>query len=213
MRQVKYHKISSVNELETHMKPIEKKPSNPNNKSRSKAKNNKNRKTRAELNEEARKLKKLKNRKGNPAGSRLHEESKSAQQKGGKAISDPRLGSKTKIDLSQYANLPDAKPSAQLETGAETVRLDAKTKIALNKELVKLESSVKLERYLGLLDAGEPLSEKELDFVDDTLGRISELYTLLGIEVDIEEEEEPEVESDDLLETKLDNDLLRILKS
>ncbi|SES64878.1 Der GTPase-activating protein YihI [Thorsellia anophelis] len=198
------------------MKPIEKKISSNGNKSRGKSKNSKNRKTRAELNEEARKLKKLKNRKGNPAGSRFHEEKKSAQQKGGKTSADPRLGSKVKVDLSQYANLQESTPRSLdgIDVSNQSNELDVKTKIALNKELVKLESSVKLERYLELLDAGESLTDKELTFVDETLGRISELYEILGIEVDPEEDTEEQINpSDDLLDAKLDNDLLRILKS
>ncbi|MFC0180778.1 Der GTPase-activating protein YihI [Thorsellia kenyensis] len=169
-------------------------------------------KTRAELNEEARKQKKLKNRKGLPAGSRHQEVLKSSTKKDSGRNSDPRIGSKVKIDLSQYAlsdNLNFATVSEETLENNGSSMLDSKARGLLEKELVKLEASTRLEQLLLKEEEGEELSEAESLYVEETLDRISELYDILGIEI-LEETTDDEEYFDE--ENKGD-DLMRLLKS
>lgn len=175
----------------------------------------KDKKTRAELNEEARKQKKLKNRKGLPPGSRHQEHTNANLKKASVEATDPRLGSKVKIDLTKYSEpvINNEQPHAVIDSFGsqvtETQLLDAKTRIMLEKELLKLESSPRLEQLLLQADEGELLSEEDTLFVETSLDRVAELYELLGIEM-VEEELS---EDDALEEDEKNDDLMRLLKS
>ncbi|XBS69837.1 Der GTPase-activating protein YihI [Acerihabitans sp. KWT182] len=150
------------------------------------------RKTREELNIEGRARQRQKKRRGLAAGSRAQEGSKSGARSATAANADPRIGSKKPVPLMAAGAI--AKPTApKVITTAESLSPQA--------ELDMLENDARLDALLLRLEQDESLSAQEQAYVDEKLDRIDRLMTILGIELDEEDEEEPQNE-----------DMLQLLK-
>lgn len=179
-----------------------------NSKAASNRKNKKsNKKSRAELNEEGRLRKKIKNRKGLVAGSRANPESQNSNLNTSKKVTDPRVGSKTKIDLEAYKHDLPVTSNIQQENDEP----QNTSRRALFAELKALESNDRLDDLLEELENEVELTEEDQLFVDTCLDRIDELYQILGI--DIPEESEDVSNQSDEENSDFNSDLLRILKS
>ncbi|WP_159567217.1 Der GTPase-activating protein YihI [Budvicia diplopodorum] len=160
------------------------------------------RKTRADLNIEARDRKRQKKHRGNASGARTNVESGADKNgRGGATPKDPRIGSKTPVPLIVESNKPVvakvAKPKAPKQP-----------KIAPEKELALLEQDERLNQLLDAVDEGKTLSAEDQSYVDNTLDRIDELMSELGIDLGDE--------GDDLLdgadEEEKREDIVQLLK-
>jgi len=151
------------------------------------------RKSREELENEARDRKRQKKHRGNAAGSRAT--GKGVGQggsQGGNKNKDPRIGSKTPVQLG-VVNEPVVRPAK--------VKAEKPVALTPEAELMLLENDERLDALLERLEEGETLSKSEQDWVDATLDRIDTLMEQLGIAYEDDEEEEEKTD-----------DLMRLLK-
>lgn len=145
--------------------------------------------------------------KGKPPGNRHSIEVEKA--KGGEqaaAQTDPRLGSKRKIDLSVSEKKPvETKDSASQKATAKVPQV---TPAAVSQsvtvdiaqaedEFAKLENDPRLQDLLAQLDAGDELSTEDNRWVEMQLDRYRQLANELGIDMD---ELEDDAEDEDELE-------------
>lgn len=152
------------------------------------------RKSREELNAEGKERKRQKKHRGNAAGSRANGSSASQNlsRKGG--AKDPRIGSKTPVQLTVSDEAKVQKTVLKEERAHRAEPLSAE------KELARLENDERLNELLDALEAGKALSDEEHDYVNDTLDRIDELMVQLGIDLgDGDEEEESPEQKENIL--------------
>jgi ribosome assembly protein YihI (activator of Der GTPase) len=142
-----------------------------------------NRKTRAELNEEGRERQRQRKHRGHSAGSRSNVSEQNNTSGRSSQTKDPRIGSKKPIDL--VVDVP-----AKEKKAAKTRPATEKQKLTPEKELAQLESDEKLDGLLERLEDGHSLTKEEQKYVDDSLDRIDELMTILGIELEDEPDED-----------------------
>lgn len=145
------------------------------------------RKSREEIDSEARDRKRQKKRSGHAAGSRTSGKAESQGTPGNKD-KDPRIGSKTPIQLG-VVNEPVKRPAK--------VKVEKPAALTPEAELMLLENDERLDALLGRLEEGEALSKPDQDWVNATLDRIDTLMDQLGIVY--EEDEEEEEKTDDLM--------------
>ncbi|MBS0849796.1 Der GTPase-activating protein YihI [Citrobacter sp. JGM124] len=146
------------------------------------------RKSREELENEARDRKRQKKHRGNAAGSRTANKGVGQGSQGGNTNNDPRIGSKTPIQLGVVSE-PVSRPAK--------VKVEKQAPLTPEAELMLLENDDRLDALLERLEEGETLSKSEQDWVDATLDRIDTLMEQLGITY--EDDEEEEEKSDDLM--------------
>ena len=145
------------------------------------------RKSREELESEARDRKRQKKHRGNTAGSRTSNKGAAQGSQGGSKNKDPRIGSKTPVQLG-VINEPVTRPAK--------VKVEKPTILTPEAELMLLENDERLDGLLERLEEGETLSKSDKDWVDVTLDRIDTLMEQLGIAYEDDEEEE---KTDDLM--------------
>ncbi len=150
------------------------------------------RKTREELNIEGRTRQRQKKRRGLAAGSRAQEGNKSGSRSTTAAHTDPRIGSKKPVPLIA-AGAVAAKPVAPKAI------IPAEVIMAPQAELDSLENDPRLDALLIRLEQDESLTVEEQAYVDEKLDRIDQLMTLLGIELDDEDDDE-ETKNEDMLQ-------------
>lgn len=161
------------------------------------------RKTRADLNIEARDRKRQKKHRGNASGARTNVESGSDKNgKGGISPRDPRIGSKTPVPLIVENNKPVA--AAKVAKPKEPIP----PKQDPQKELELLEQDERLNQLLDEIDEGKTLAAEDRAYVDNTLDRIDELMSVLGI--DLGDEDDDLLDGDDEEEKK--EDIVQLLK-
>lgn len=147
------------------------------------------RKTRQELNEEGRLRQRQKKHRGLASGTRAQEGNGGGGHANQQSQMDPRIGSKKKVPL--IVSGAGSKPVApKVIVPAEM--------ISPQQELDNLENDVRLDALLSKIEQDETLDEEEQAYVDEKLDRIDQLMTLLGIEV--EEDEEEEAKTEDMLQ-------------
>lgn len=148
-------------------------------------KGGKNRKpTRYELDAAARLAKKKKKRKGLTSGSR-HSEATDNKQNLANAKKDSRIGSRKKIPLVvEFVNKPEQGKTIQPVKPV----VEEKKPLDPYLELEQLENNEILNELLDSVEAGKALSKDDQKFVDDCLDRIDELMEELGIEDEVDEE-------------------------
>ncbi|AWH88968.1 Der GTPase-activating protein YihI [Limnobaculum parvum] len=158
------------------------------------------RKSREEVDAEARARKRAKKRRGNSAGARTNVDSQSGKnQKSTGAFKDPRIGSKTPVPLIVEGNQSVvAKPKAPKPPKVASIPPE--------QELALLENDDRLNELLDAVDDGKKLSAEEQRYVDNTLDRIDELMSILGIDLGDDE--------DDLLDNEQEQkeDIVKLLK-
>lgn len=131
--------------------------------------------------------------KGNKAGTRQQIAESAAQANANKNKANPKLGSKTPIDLSAYKN---GKPAPNNVPEAEAV-----TYKTPQEELAAIESNLELEQLLEK-QLSEKLTKTEQAFVTKLTTRYADLCELLGIEpeeiddLDDSDNEKPEDNDD-----------------
>lgn len=114
---------------------------------------------------------------GKPAGSRNNVNKVSANNKSLKVNKDPRLGSKKPIELiAPVTNVGVAKVK--------------QTYFSPEEELKSIENNDKLSALLFKVDKGEALGYSDQKYVDNLLSRHRSLCDMLGINVDIENDQE-----------------------
>ncbi len=147
------------------------------------------RKSREELNIEARDRKRQKKHRGLVSGSRAQEGNRSAGGQKGGAEKDSRLGSKKPVPL--LADAPISVPARKIA--------EPEVVLTAAQELKLLENDDRLDELLQKLEQDETLSETDQTYVDETLDRIDQLMTKLGIEIEDDDEEE-EQKNEDMLQ-------------
>ncbi|NDL64714.1 Der GTPase-activating protein YihI [Acerihabitans arboris] len=149
------------------------------------------RKSREELNTEGRARQRQKKRRGLASGSRAQEGNKAGGRNAQSGIVDRRIGSKKPVPL-----IADA--ATVKKPVAPEIYIPTTTAILPEVELENLENDERLDELLQKLEQGKELAAPEQAYVDKTLDRIDELMTLLGIE--IEDDEEEDVKNEDMLQ-------------
>ncbi|XUA19184.1 Der GTPase-activating protein YihI [Citrobacter sp. OP27] len=147
------------------------------------------RKTREELDQEARDRKRTKKHRGHTAGSRA---SGGEAGTGGKKQSqqkDPRIGSKTPIQLGAVERPVTRQQKPKSE----------KPMLSPQAELDLLENDERLDALLERLEKGEALSAEEQTWVDAKLDRIDALMQELGLSYDDDEDEEEDEGKEDMM--------------
>lgn len=147
------------------------------------------RKSREELASEARDRKRQKKHRGHAAGSRTSGKGVSQGSQGSHKDKDPRIGSKTPIQLG-IVEQPVVRPAK--------VKAEKPAALTPEAELMLLENDERLDALLERLEEGEALSKADQDWVDATLDRIDTLMEQLGISYEDEDEAEEE-KTDDLM--------------
>ena len=130
-------------------------------------------KSRAEIDQLSREQKRLKKRKGLRSGSRQNV-AEQGQQNEGRAVKDPRIGSKKPVPL--MVEFVNRQPKKSAVAAAP-----AKPKLTPAEELAMLENDERLHLLLDRVDAGESLSSEEQSYVDNALDRVDELMQILGL--------------------------------
>lgn len=156
------------------------------------ARKKKQRKSREELNIEGRERKRQKKRRGLAP--------RFAQPGGGEAVrqntrapQDSRIGSKKPVALTVEG------ASVHLKSSAGALQLQ-KPRETAEQELARLENDDRLDALLQHLEQDETLSTAGRRYVDQTLNRIDELVTELGIELIDDDEEEAQTKQEDILQ-------------
>ena len=146
------------------------------------------RKSREEIDSEARDRKRQNKRSGHAPGSRTSGKGLSQGPQSNNQDKDPRIGSKTPIQLGEVI-APAVRP----------VKVKAEKPAALTPEaeLMLLENDERLDALLQRLEEGETLGKPDQDWVNATLDRIDTLMEQLGIAY--EDEDEDEEKTDDLM--------------
>lgn len=150
------------------------------------------RKSREELNIEGRARQRQKKRRGLASGSRAQEGNKTGGRNAQAQTVDRRIGSKKPVPL--IAEGPTVKKQAATEIFIPTT-----TAILPEVELENLENDERLDELLQRLERDEELSAPEQAYVDKTLDRIDELMTLLGIELEGDDDDE-DAKKEDMLQ-------------
>lgn len=114
---------------------------------------------------------------GNKAGSRQQVETKNNNAQKSHTKSDVRLGSKKSISLEKYANPTTAQQAPLVK------------KLKPSQELDAIEQDEKLEQLLAKQEQ-KTLTTAEQSYVDKMLKRHKQLCDILGIELDIEQNQE-----------------------
>lgn len=117
---------------------------------------------------------KVKKTKGNQPGSR-HSVAQQQQTTVSKGKTDPRLGSKKKIDLT-------VKPISAPKPGKPKFATPAQ-------ELAALEADQRLSLLLDQVDSGKTINKEDQQYLDKCMARHQILCDLLGINNDAEDEE------------------------
>lgn len=154
---------------------------------------------------EARKLKRLKKRKGLASGNKMAEaEAGKKQPRAPRKSSDPRVGSKTPIQLVATVT-PVAQPKiVKVKQPKADVKPVAPV-LTFEQELDKLESDARLNSLLLRLDNNEVLNHDDQDYVDQGVERHAFLLEELGYADDEEfEEDYDEDEWDEAMMAELD---------
>ncbi len=150
------------------------------------------RKSREEIDREARDRKRQKKRRGHVAGSRATGQGQTQGSQDNNTDKDPRIGSKTPIQLGEVST-PVVRPAK--------VKAEKPAALTPEAELMLLENDERLDALLERLEEGEALSKADQDWVNTTLDRIDTLMEKLGITYEDEDEEEEKTD-----------DLMRLLK-
>ena len=145
------------------------------------------RKSREEIDSEARDRKRQNKRSGHAPGSRTSGKGVSQGTQSNNQDKDPRIGSKTPIQLGEVST-PVVRPAK--------VKAEKPAALTPEAELMLLENDERLDALLERLEEGEALSKSDQDWVNKTLDRIDTLMEQLGIAYDDEDEEE---KTDDLM--------------
>lgn len=145
------------------------------------------RKSREEIDSEARDRKRQKKHRGLAAGSRASGKGQSQGSQGSNKDKDPRIGSKTPVQLG-VVDQPVTRPAK--------VKVEKPAPLTPEAELMLLENDERLDGLLERLEDGEELSKADQAWVDATLDRIDALMEQLGIAYEEDEEEE---KTDDLM--------------
>jgi ribosome assembly protein YihI (activator of Der GTPase) len=154
---------------------------------------------------EARKLKRLKKRKGLASGNKMAEaEAGKKQPRAPRKSNDPRVGSKTPIQLVATVT-PVAQPKiVKVKQPKADVKPVAPV-LTFEQELDKLESDARLNGLLLRLDNNEVLNHDDQDYVDQGVERHAFLLEELGYADDEEfEEDYDEDEWDEAMMAELD---------
>ncbi|PKH07618.1 Der GTPase-activating protein YihI [Moritella sp. Urea-trap-13] len=154
---------------------------------------------------EARKQKRLKKRKGLASGNKMAEaETGRKQTNGPRKSSDPRVGSKTPIQLVATVT-PVAQPKiVKVKQPKADVKPVAPV-LTFEQELDKLESDARLNGLLLRLDNNEVLNLDDQDYVDERVERHAFLLEELGYADDEDfEEDYDEEEWDEAMMAELD---------
>lgn len=160
------------------------------------------RKSRADLDIEARDRKRQKKHRGNVSGARTNVESGSDKNgNAGAKQKDPRIGSKTPVPLVVENNKPVVAKAAKPKEPKQP-------KMSPEKELALLEQDERLNQLLDAVDEGKTLTAEEQTYVDNTLDRIDELMSALGI--DLGDEDDDLLDGNDEEEKK--EDIVQLLK-
>lgn len=151
------------------------------------------RKSRAEIDSEARERKRRNKRSGHAPGSRTSGKGLSQGSQNNTKDQDPRIGSKTPIQLGPVVSEPVTRPVK--------VKAEKPAVLTPEAELMLLENDERLDGLLERLEEGETLSKSDQDWVNTTLDRIDTLMEQLGITYEDEDDEEEKTD-----------DLMRLLK-
>jgi len=147
------------------------------------------RKTREELDQEARDRKRTKKHRGHAAGSRASGgEAGTGGKKQGQQ-KDPRIGSKTPIQLGAVERPVTRQQKPKSE----------KPMLSPQAELDLLENDERLDALLERREKGEALSAEEQTWVDAKLDRIDALMQELGLSYDDDEDEEEDEGKEDMM--------------
>ncbi|MFJ3459292.1 Der GTPase-activating protein YihI [Scandinavium goeteborgense] len=147
------------------------------------------RKTREELDQEARDRKRTKKHRGHAAGSRASGGEASTGGKKQGQQKDPRIGSKTPIQLGAVERPVTRQQKPKSE----------KPMLSPQAELDLLENDERLDALLERLEKGEALSAEEQTWVDAKLDRIDALMQELGLSYDDDEDEEEDEGKEDMM--------------
>lgn len=147
------------------------------------------RKSREELDKEARDRKRKNKHSGHAPGSRASGKGSSQGAQSNNKDKDPRIGSKTPIQLGEVTAPPVVRPAK--------VKAEKPVALTPEAELELLENDERLDALLERLEEGETLSKSDQDWVNTTLDRIDTLMEQLGIAY--EDEDEDEEKTDDLM--------------
>lgn len=150
------------------------------------------RKSREEVDSEARDRKRQKKHRGHVAGSRASGKGQAQGSQGANKDKDPRIGSKTPIQLG-VVDQPVSRPAK--------IKAEKPAPLTPEAELMLLENDERLDGLLERLEEGEELSKADQAWVDATLDRIDTLMEQLGISYEDDAEEEEKTD-----------DLMRLLK-
>ena len=159
------------------------------------------RKTREEINQEARDRKRQKKHRGHAAGSRASGSEGASGGGNQNKQKDPRIGSKTPVPLVVENNKPVVAKAAKPKEPKQP-------KMSPEKELALLEQDERLNQLLDAVDEGKTLTAEEQTYVDNTLDRIDELMSVLGI--DLGDEDDDLLDGNDEEEKK--EDIVQLLK-
>lgn len=167
--------------------------------------------TKASAKEIASKEKRVRKANGKQAGNRQQEAKKStAQNTSNQQAKDPRLGSKKPIDLGQIKiaeNTENNVPIKEKKTAIAAVRVVDNSN-DYEEELYAIEDNEELQIIIEKQEAGQELSDQEVDFFNEKMTRHEELRTLLGWDDDEDSDQdviEDTSKSDDDLWNKFDN--------
>lgn len=144
-------------------------------------------------------VKKPKKKVGKPAGNRQKEafEDKNKNQLNN-APKDPRLGSKTLIDLTPKSapkvTTNTNKPKKEKQSPIAAIRMvepETTQTSALEDELYAIEDDQQLQSILALQEDDKPLNEEQINYFNDKMERHQELRELLGWDDDeLDEDDE-----------------------
>jgi ribosome assembly protein YihI (activator of Der GTPase) len=150
---------------------------------------------------------KPKKKTGKQPGNRQQEAfAQKKQTQNNSASKDPRLGSKTPIDLTPKVVKTDNKPKKQKQTPIAAIRViepveSIETDVsALEQELYAIEEDAQLQTILVLQEDDEPLTEEQIDYFNQKMERHQQLREQLGWD-----DEDEEIDSDEA--TKSEDDL------
>jgi len=153
--------------------------------------------------------KKPKKKSGKQPGNRQQEAFAHKKQQQNKAApKDPRIGSKTPIDLTPVVVKAENKPKKEKQTPMAAIKIIEPVEVpqnALEQEIFAIEEDAQLQTILALQEDDAELTEEQIDYFNEKMSRHQELRELLGWDDDEEEEADTtETGSEDDLWNKLD---------
>ncbi len=152
---------------------------------------------------------KPKKKSGKKAGNRQQEAfAQKKQHQGKSAPKDPRIGSKTPIDLAPSSVQKVVKPKKDTQTPIAAIKVIEPVQTeqsVLEQELFAIEEDAQLQTILALQENDAALTEEQVDYFNEKMERHQQLREQLGWDEEDETEESTNNDSEDDLWNKLDN--------